>query len=181
MDVYNGDIVSLVSSPGFDPNQFVHGLDRKYWNSLIKNEMRPLTNKTISGLYPPGSTIKTLVALSALENRIIKPTDTFKCEGKIELYGEKFHCWEKDGHGYVNLRRGIQRSCDVYFYEVARKLGVDRLSKTAKRFGLGKKVLDGFIEEKAGVVPNTNGKKNLLVRIGIWVRHCTLVLVKDTF
>ena len=162
MDIYNGDIVSLVSSPTFEANQFVHGLDQKYWNNLIKNEMRPLTNKAISGLYPPGSTIKTLVALSALENKIIRPLDSFRCSGKIELYGEKFHCWEKDGHGIVNLRKGIQRSCDVYFYEVARKLGVDRLSETAKRFGLGKKVLNGFIEEKAGVVPNTSWKKKYI-------------------
>ena len=162
MDIYNGDIVSLVSSPTFEANQFVHGLDQKYWNNLIKNEMRPLTNKAISGLYPPGSTIKTLVALSALENKIIRPLDSFRCTGKIELYGEKFHCWEKDGHGIVNLRKGIQRSCDVYFYEVARKLGVDRLSETAKKFGLGKKVLKGFIEEKAGVVPNTSWKKKYI-------------------
>ena len=162
MDIYNGDIVSLVSSPTFEPNEFVHGLDKKYWNSLIKNEKKPLTNKAISGLYPPGSTIKTLVALSALENKIIKPLDRFKCEGKIELYGEKFHCWEKDGHGFVNLRKGIQRSCDVYFYEVARKLGVDRLSKTAKKFGLGSKVLQDFLEEKAGVVPDTKWKKKFI-------------------
>ena len=162
MDVYNGDIVSLVSSPTFEPNAFVHGLDKKYWNSLIKDEKKPLTNKALSGLYPPGSTIKTLVALSALENGIIKPLDSFQCKGKIELYGEKFHCWEKKGHGIVNLRKGIQRSCDVYFYEVARKLGVDRLSETAKRFGLGKKVLNNFIEERSGVVPNTKWKKKFI-------------------
>ena len=162
MDIYNGDIVSLVSSPTFEPNAFVHGLDKKYWNSLINDEKKPLGNKAISGLYPPGSTIKTLVALSALENGIIKPYDTFRCKGKIELYGEKFHCWEKKGHGIVNLRKGIQRSCDVYFYEVARKLGVDRLSETAKRFGLGKKVLNGFVEERSGVVPNTKWKKKFI-------------------
>ena len=159
MDIYNGDIISLVSSPTFKPNAFVHGLDKDYWNSLIKNEKKPLTNKVMSGLYPPGSTIKTLVALSALENRIIKPSDTFRCKGKIELHGEKFHCWEKKGHGIVNLRKGIQRSCDVYFYEIARKLGVDRLSITAKKFGLGKKVLSEFVEERSGVVPNTKWKK----------------------
>ncbi len=162
MDIYNGDIISLVSSPSFEPNQFVHGLEEKYWNSLIKNKMKPLTNKAISGLYPPGSTIKTLVALSALENGIIKPLDTFKCTGKIELYGEKFHCWEKDGHGIVNLRKGIKRSCDVYFYEIARKLGVDRLSETAKKFGLGKKTLKDFVEERSGVVPNTKWKKKFI-------------------
>jgi len=162
MDVYNGDIVSLVSSPTFQPNAFVHGLDKKYWNSLITDGKKPLTNKAMSGLYPPGSTIKTLVALSALENGIIKPQDTFRCKGKIELHGEKFHCWEKKGHGIVNLRKGIQRSCDVYFYEVARKLGVDRLSETAKNFGLGKQVLSDFVEERSGVVPNTKWKKKFI-------------------
>ena len=162
MDVYNGDIVSLVSSPTFQPNAFVHGLDKKYWNSLISDGKKPLTNKVMSGLYPPGSTIKTLVALSALENGIIKPSDSFRCKGKIELHGEKFHCWEKKGHGIVNLRKGIQRSCDVYFYEIARKLGVDRLSVTAKKFGLGKEVLSDFIEERSGVVPNTKWKKKFI-------------------
>jgi penicillin-binding protein 2 len=162
MDVYNGDIVSLVSAPTFKPNAFVHGLDKKYWNSLIKDGKNPLTNKAMSGLYPPGSTIKTLVALSALENGIIKTFDTFRCKGKIELHGEKFHCWEKKGHGVVNLRKGIQRSCDVYFYEVARKLGVDRLSETAKKFGLGKQVLSDFTEERSGVVPNTKWKKKFI-------------------
>ena len=162
MDIYNGDIVSLVSAPTFKPNAFVHGLDKKYWNSLINDGKKPLTNKAMSGLYPPGSTIKTLVALSALENGIIKPSDSFRCKGKIELHGEKFHCWEKKGHGIVNLRKGIQRSCDVYFYEIARKLGVDRLSETAKKFGLGKRVLSDFVEEKAGVVPNTKWKKKFI-------------------
>jgi penicillin-binding protein 2 len=162
MDIYNGDIVSLVSAPTFEPNAFVHGLDKKYWNSLIQDEKKPLTNKALSGLYPPGSTIKTLVALSALENGIIKPRDTFRCKGKIELHGEKFHCWEKKGHGIVDLRKGIQRSCDVYFYEVARKLGVDRLSETAKKFGLGKSVLSDFTEERFGVVPNTKWKKKFI-------------------
>jgi len=162
MDIYNGDIVSLVSAPTFEPNSFVHGLDKKYWDSLIKDGKKPLTNKAMSGLYPPGSTIKTIVALSALENKIIKPSDTFRCTGKIELHGEKFHCWEKKGHGIVNLRKGIQRSCDVYFYEVARKLGVDRLSETAKKFGLGKKVLSDFAEERSGVVPNTKWKKKFI-------------------
>ena len=162
MDVYNGDIVSLVSSPTFQPNAFVHGLDKKYWNSLISDGKKPLTNKVMSGLYPPGSTIKTLVALSALENGIIKPSDSFRCKGKIELHGEKFHCWEKKGHGIVNLRKGIQRSCDVYFYEIARKLGVDRLSVTAKKFGLGKEVLSDFTEERSGVVPNTKWKKKFI-------------------
>ena len=133
MDIYNGDIISMVSAPTYDPNTFVHGVDKNYWNSLIKNEKKPLINKAVSGLYPPGSTIKTLVALSALENKIIRPLNTVHCKGKIELFGEKFHCWKKKGHGIMNMRSGIKRSCDVYFYEVARRLGVDRLSETAKK------------------------------------------------
>ena len=162
MDIYNGDIISLVSSPSYNPNSFVHGVELGYWQSLINNDRKPLINKAISGLYPPGSTIKTLVALSALENKIIKPSNTVRCKGKIELYGEKFHCWKKEGHGIMNLRSGMKRSCDVYFYEIARKLGVDRLSKTAKKFGLGKKVLRNFVEERSGVVPSTSWKKKYI-------------------
>ena len=162
MDIYNGDIIAMVSSPPYDPNAFVHGVDKDYWNSLISNKRKPLINKAISGLYPPGSTIKTLVALSALENKIINPSQRFNCTGKIELFGEKFHCWKKKGHGFMNLRSGIKRSCDVYFYEIARKLGVDRLSETAKKFGLGKKVLNNFAEERSGVVPSTDWKKKFI-------------------
>ncbi|RPG94360.1 MAG: penicillin-binding protein 2 [Candidatus Pelagibacter sp. TMED263] len=162
MDIYNGDIISMVSSPSYEPNAFVHGINKNYWNDLISNKRKPLINKAISGLYPPGSTIKTLVALSALENKIINPSQRFKCTGKIELFGEKFHCWKKKGHGFMNLRTGMKRSCDVYFYEVARKLGVDRLSETAKKFGLGKKVLNNFVEERSGVVPSTSWKKKYI-------------------
>ena len=162
MDIYNGDVVSLVSSPTFDPNTFVHGVGKNYWENLINDEKKPLINKAISGLYPPGSTIKTIVALSALENNIVRPLKTVTCTGKIELFGEKFHCWKKKGHGIVNMRSAIKRSCDVYFYEIAKKLGVDRLSKTAKKFGLGKKVLKDFSEEKSGVVPSTDWKKKFI-------------------
>jgi len=119
-------------------------------------------NKAISGLYPPGSTIKTIVALSALENKIVRPLKSVTCTGKIEMFGEKFHCWKKKGHGVVNMRSAIKRSCDVYFYEIARRLGVDRISETAKKFGLGKKVLRDFVEEKAGVVPSTTWKKKYI-------------------
>ncbi len=162
MDIYNGDIITMASAPSFNPNSFVHGIDKKYWESLISNEKKPLNNKAIAGLYPPGSTIKTIVALSALENDVWNPNKYITCNGLTELYGEKFHCWKKKGHGPMNMRSAIQRSCDVYFYEVARILGVDRLSQTAKKFGLGKKVLNGFIEEREGVVPNTAWKRKYI-------------------
>ena len=162
MDIYNGDVISMVSSPSFNPNAFVHGIDKKYWQELINNEKKPLNNKSISGLYPPGSTIKTIVALSALENDVWNPKKYLICTGKTELYGEKFHCWKKKGHGTLNMRTAIQRYCDVYFYEVARLLGVDRLSETAKKFGLGSKLFEGFIEERSGVVPNTKWKRKYI-------------------
>jgi penicillin-binding protein 2 len=119
-----------------------------------------MLNKAISGLYPPGSTIKTLTALSALENDIMNPRQLIKCKGYIDLHGERFHCWKKKGHGVLSMKTAIKRSCDVYFYEVARKLGVDRLSETAKKFGLGQKVLTNYAEEKTGTVPSTKWKLN---------------------
>ena len=162
MDIYNGDIITLVSSPNYNPNAFVHGIGKDDWEKLLANQKKPLNNKAIAGLYPPGSTIKTIVALSALENDVWNPKKVINCTGKTELYGEKFHCWKKKGHGYMSMRSAIQRSCDVYFYEVARLLGVDRLSETAKKFGLGSKVLDGFIEERSGVVPSTDWKRKFI-------------------
>jgi len=162
MDIYNGDIISMVSSPAFNPNSFVHGVNRKEWKDLNENIDKPMLNKALSGLYPPGSTIKTLTALSALENDIVSSKLIVTCKGYIDLHGERFHCWKKKGHGVVGMRTAIKKSCDVYFYEVARRLGIDRLSATAKKFGLGKKVLQNYKEEKAGVVPNTKWKKKEL-------------------
>ena len=162
MDIYTGDIVAMVSSPTFDANKFVHGIASKDWQDLINNEKKPLINKSIAGLYPPGSTIKPLVALSALENDVISTNTLRECRGSIELYGHKYHCWKEKGHGVVNLREAIKQSCDIYFYEVARRLGVDRLAITANKFGLGSRVLNILNEERTGLVPSTEWKiKNI--------------------
>ena len=162
MDIYTGDLVAMVSSPTFDANKFVHGIASKDWQDLINNEKKPLINKSIAGLYPPGSTIKPLVALSALENDVISPNTLRECRGSIELYGHKYHCWKEKGHGVVNLREAIKQSCDIYFYEVARRLGVDRLAITANKFGLGSRVLNILNEERSGLVPTTQWKiKNI--------------------
>ena len=162
MDIYTGDLVAMVSSPTFDANKFVHGIAHKDWQDLIYNEKKPLINKSIAGLYPPASTIKPLVALSALENDVISPNTTTECRGEIELYGHKYHCWKEKGHGFMRLRNAIKQSCDIYFYEVARRLGVDRLAVTANKFGLGNKVLDILSEELTGLVPSTKWKlKNI--------------------
>ena len=173
MDVLNGDVVAMISSPSFNPNKFVHGINKKDWNELLNNIDKPLVHKSVAGLYPPGSTIKPIVALSALEHDVISPKLVLNCTGSIELYGQKYHCWKKKGHGYLGLRNAIKQSCDCYFYEVARRLGVDRLSVTAKKFGLGDYVLENFIEEKKGTVPNTKWK---LKNIGKgWVLGETLI------
>ena len=174
MDIFTGEIVAMHSSPSFDPNLFLYGISHEKWKSIRNNPLKPLLNKTVSGLYSPGSTIKPIVALSALENDVIKPNFKVKCNGKMEMYGQTYHCWKKKGHGLVNLRSAIKQSCDTYFYEVARKLGVDRLSKTALKFGLGDKVLkEIYGSEKKGLIPTTKWKRNTLGKG--WVLGETLI------
>jgi penicillin-binding protein 2 len=174
MDIFTGDIIALHSSPSFDPNLFLNGISNKDWKAIRENPLKPLVNKTISGLYSPGSTIKPIVALSALEHDIVSPSMRVNCTGKMELYGQKYHCWKKRGHGIMTLRNAIKQSCDTYFYELARKLGVDRLNSTAVKFGLGAQVLNGiFVNEKKGLVPSTKWKKNNLGKN--WVLGETLI------
>ncbi len=163
MDIYTGSIVAMNSSPSFNPNLFVFGISQDDWQIIRNDPMKPLVNKTLQGNYSPGSTIKPIVALSALENGIINTNFTVKCTGKTEMYGQTYHCWKKKGHGFVSLRNAMKVSCDSYFYEIARRLGVDKLSETAKKFGLGDRVFgDLFNIEKKGLVPNTQWKKNAL-------------------
>ena len=163
IDIYTGEIIAMNSSPSFDPNLFVFGISKDDWQLIRNNPLKPLVNKTLQGNYSPGSTIKPIVALSALENGIINTNFTVKCTGKTEMYGQTYHCWKKKGHGFVSLRNAMKQSCDTYFYEIARKLGVDKLSQTAKKFGLGEKVFGNLFDiEKKGLVPNTQWKKNAL-------------------
>ena len=174
MDIFTGEIVAMHSSPSFDPNLFFHGISNKDWKEIRENPLKPLLNKTVSGLYSPGSTIKPLVALSALENDVISPNLTIECTGKTELYGQTYHCWKEKGHGYMKLRNAIKQSCDTYFYEVARRLGVDRLNLTAIKYGLGDRTMEGiFLDEKKGLVPSTKWKRNNLGKG--WVLGETLI------
>ena len=174
MDIYTGEIIAMYSSPSYDPNLFLFGISQDEWELIRNNPLKPLINKTLSGLYSPGSTIKPIVALSALENKVINTKFKVKCTGKTELYGQTFHCWKEKGHGWVSLNNAMKQSCDTYFYEVARLLGVDRLNVTAEKFGLGKKVLGDFFDnEKKGLFPNTSWKKNNLGKG--WVLGETLI------
>lgn len=163
IDIFSGEIVAMQSSPSYDPNLFLYGINSDDWQLLKNNPLKPLINKTISGLYAPGSTIKPIVALSALENKIIDTNFTVTCDGKTEMYNRTYHCWKKEGHGKVDLKSAMAQSCDAYFYQVAKLLGVDKLSDTAKKFGLGEKVFDNLFEnEKKGLIPNTSWKENTL-------------------
>jgi penicillin-binding protein 2 len=162
MDIKTGEVLACVSTPSFDTNKFAFGITQPEFNELLKNERKPLINKFLSGQYSPGSVVKPIIGLAALENKIVDQEYTHFCSGKIELYGQEFYCWKDGGHGKINLKDAIKKSCDIYFYEVARLLGVDRLAETIKKFNFGQTTLKDFDEEKKGLVPDTKWKKNVL-------------------
>jgi len=157
MDIWNGDILALSSTPGYDPNLFNVGLTTEAWNSLIHNELSPLTNKAIAGQYAPGSTFKPIGALAGLEAGL-DPNQRVFCPGVMQLGNARFHCWKKGGHGWVNMYEGIQHSCDVFFYDLSRKIGIDRLSSMAQRFGLGAPVGIDLPGERPGLIPTRDWK-----------------------
>ena len=159
IDVHTGDILALASTPGFDPNAFNKGLSENEWQALLANPRAPLTNKVINGQFSPGSTFKMVVALAALEKGIITPESSFFCSGSIELGNAEFHCWRKGSHGTVKLLKGITESCDVFFYEIAKRTGVDQIAKMARRLGLGRKLGLDLPSEHAGLIPTRDWKR----------------------
>ncbi|MBT6285892.1 MAG: penicillin-binding protein 2 [Rhodospirillaceae bacterium] len=162
LDIHNGDVLALSSVPGFDPNEFVTGLSSKTWRRLINDPYAPLTNKAISGLYAPGSTFKMVVALAALEARIVAPDHRVFCRGHTQLGNARFHCWKRHGHGWQDMYDAHQNSCDVYFYDIAKRIGIDRIAAMATRFGLGTKTGIELPSEKGGVIPTRAWKKALI-------------------
>lgn len=136
IDVANGDIVAIASAPSFDPNLFVRGISSAAYRGLNENDHRPLADKTVQGLYPPGSTYKMVTALAAMEAGVIDPKETVHCPGFVEVGGRKFHCWRPAGHGNVNLQQSLEQSCDVFYYEVSQRVGIDKISNMARRLGL---------------------------------------------
>ncbi len=159
VDIHTGDILSMVSVPSFDPNSFNTGISVKEWRGLQANPKHPLSNKAIAGQYPPGSTFKMIVALAALEAGVITPQYTAFCGGHTTLGKHRFHCWKRGGHGKVNLRQSIEQSCDVYFYDIARKVGIDKIAEMANRFGLGVPLGLDLYGERKGLIPSTNWKQ----------------------
>lgn len=158
LDVRTGEILAFVSAPSYDPNAMAKGLTNQEWKDLVANERNPLSNKAIAGQYSPGSTFKTVVALAALESGIIKPQMRFFCSGQMYVGNHAFHCWRRAGHGPLNIVEALMHSCDIYFYEVAQRIGIERIAEMARRFGLGKELNIGLDNEKSGLIPDKKWK-----------------------
>ncbi|MDG1129201.1 MAG: penicillin-binding protein 2 [Paracoccaceae bacterium] len=137
MDCQTGDLLSIASAPSFDPNLFVRGISVADYATLTENTYRPLANKTVQGLYPPGSTYKMVTVLAALDAGVVTPEETVWCPGHMEVSGRRFHCWKRAGHGHMNLETALRESCDVYYYDLALKVGIDAMSAMAEKLGIG--------------------------------------------
>ena len=159
MKVQSGEIIAMVSKPSFDPNSFATGISTKQWSGLVLDEKNPLQNRTIDGQYPPASTYKVVTAYAALAEKIIKPETTIFCPGHFHLGKRDYRCWKKRGHGDMNLHDALVQSCDVYFYKLGHRLGINNLAKYATKLGLGE--LTGIVlkGEKSGLVPSKQWKK----------------------
>ena len=158
MKVQTGEIIAITSKPSFDPNKFAAGISPKNWRDLVTDEWHPLQNRSIHGQYPPGSTYKIVTAIAGLGEGVIKPDTSIFCPGHFELGRGRYRCWKKSGHGFMNLHDALVQSCDVYFYTIGHRLGIDTIAKYAKRFGLGRSTRLGLSREKKGLVPTTQWK-----------------------
>jgi len=159
MDVHNGDVIALSSTPGFDPNWFNDGLSGAQWRELTNNDHKPLLNKVMGGAYPPGSTFKTAVAMAAVEAGIATPDYRVHCGGAFFFGGRAFHCWRKGGHGSMDVQSALQHSCNVFFCETARRLGIDRIEQMARKLGMGAPTGIELPGERGGLIPSREWKQ----------------------
>lgn len=159
LDVRSGEVLAMVSNPSYDSNDFNRGLSSDEWQSLVNNERSPLINKSIAGTYSPGSTFKMMVLLAALEKGVITPEQRILCTGEYELGDAKFHCWKKHGHGFVDAMTAITESCDIYFYEIAKRTGIDRITAMARKFGLDEPSGIDLPGEQGGLMPTRDWKR----------------------
>lgn len=162
MDAYNGEILALASTPGFDPNIFTEGLTATDWENLLSNPRSPMTNKAVSGQYSPGSTFKMIVCLAALEAGVAHQETKINCPGAIEFGDTRFHCWKQHGHGWLNMVQAIEQSCDVYLYDLARRVGIKRIGAMAARFGFGEVFDFGLPGESKGLIPSPEWKRRTI-------------------
>lgn len=161
MGVETGEILALASVPAYDPNALSDGISAVEWQALLEDERHPLINKPVQGLFPPGSTFKMIVALAGLESGLIDPADRVFCSGRYRLGSHIFHCWKRRGHGPVDMAQGIFQSCDTYFYDIGRKIGIERIAQMARRFGLGETFDLPTTAQKAGLVPDREWKQRV--------------------
>ena len=160
IDVETGDLVAIGSAPAFDPNKFVRGISVADYADLTDNQYRPLANKAVQGTYPPGSTFKIVSALAALEDNILGTDETVWCPGHLEVGSRRFHCWKRGGHGYVDMRDSLKESCDVYYYELAQKVGIEKMTAMARRLGLGERHDVPMSAVSAGLTPTKQWKRD---------------------
>lgn len=158
MDVNTGELISIVSAPGFDPNAFTTTITSALWKQLNEDPLKPLLNKAITGMYPPGSTFKPVVALAALESGAMSPSARVHCSGATALGRNIFHCWKRGGHGSMDMLSAIKQSCDCYFYECARRTGIEAIAAMSRKFGLGQAYGLEIPGEKKGLVPDPEWK-----------------------
>ncbi|MEQ8254861.1 MULTISPECIES: penicillin-binding protein 2 [Roseovarius] len=154
MDCDTGDLLACSSTPGYDPNLFVRGISQADYSALLDNKYRPLPNKAVQGVYPPGSTFKMVTALAALEDGQVDPNETVYCPGFLKVANRRFHCWKRAGHGNVDLHRSLRESCDVYYYDLALRVGIDKIAEMAKRLGLGLEHDLPMTSVAGGLIPN---------------------------
>jgi penicillin-binding protein 2 len=159
MDPRDGAVLALVSAPAFDPMLFSGGISPEDWKKISGDPLHPMENRAVSGQYPPASTYKMIAAAAALQEGLITPDTTFFCNGTYELGNRTFRCWHKGGHGQVSLHRAMVQSCDVYFYNVGKLLGVDKLAEYARHFGLGAPTGVELPREKRGLIPTRDWKQ----------------------
>jgi penicillin-binding protein 2 len=159
LDVHTGAILAMVSTPAFDPNVFARGIKGDEWRALIKDQQRPLSNRATQGQYPPGSTFKIIMSIAGLEEGVVDPSARISDPGFYYFGNRAFRDWKKEGHGAVDLHRAIVESCDVYFYQLGPRLGIDRISKWAHAFGLGEKTGVALDDERSGTIPDTEWKR----------------------
>jgi len=157
VNVNSGEVLALASKPSFNPADFIKGIDSKTWSELVNDKSSPLLNRSTQGLYAPGSVFKMVPSVAALNEGIIDKEEYLHCPGYYKVGNRTFRCWKRGGHGWVNLRSAIVRSCDVYFYKIAERLGIDNLSKYISAFGFGSLTGVG-IEERAGISPSREWK-----------------------
>lgn len=172
LDIESGDVLAMVSTPAFDPNDFVNGISSADYALLRDDKRSPLYPRAHGGVYPPGSTFKMVVATAALESGAVKPTDRVHCNGYYHFGNRTWHCWKRGGHGTVDMHRGIKGSCDTYFYEIARRTGVDKIAETARKFGFGEDWVLGMTGGRSGLVPDREWKRR--VRKEEWYEGETL-------